>query len=101
MKLAVFFILGFLLSSSVLVTGEANEEHRQTQVLSLTFEEPILLENGQTTTVRMNGAPACVYQPGQPVLPMYTTTLELPFGSIISTVTIQCGTVKTEVLREK
>ncbi len=101
MKLVVFFILGFLLSSSVLVTGGGNEEHRETQVLSLTFEGPILLENGQTTTVRMNGAPACVYQPGQPVLPLYTTTLELPFGSIIDLVTIQCGTVKTQVLREK
>jgi hypothetical protein len=71
MKISVFFITGFLVMSSVLVTGLTQEEHRQTQRVSLSFEEPTLIDNGQTATVRMTGAPACVYQPGQPVLPMF------------------------------
>ena len=101
MKITVFFILGFLVSSSVLVNGLTNEEHIQTQLLSLSFEEPTLIDNGSSATVRMNGAPACVYQPGQPVLPMYTTTLQLPFGSTIRDVTIQFDDIKTLMLQER
>jgi hypothetical protein len=101
MKLTVFFVMGFLVSSSVLVTGLTNEEHTQSQILSLSFHEPTFTANGSTLTVLMQGAPACVYQPGKPVLPMYTTTLQLPFGSIIKDVTIHFDDVKTLLLQEK
>jgi hypothetical protein len=49
----------------------------------------------------MKGAPACIYQPGEPVLPMYTTTLQLPFGSIIKDVAIHFDDVQTVPLQEK
>ncbi|MCX6671131.1 MAG: C25 family cysteine peptidase [Euryarchaeota archaeon] len=101
MKLTVFFVMGFLVSSSVLVTGLTNEEHTHTQILSLSFHELTFIANGSTFTVLMQGAPACVYQPGKPVLPMYTTTLQLPFGSIIKDVTIHFDDVKTLLLQEK
>jgi len=100
MKLTVLCVLGLLVSSSVSIAGATDDEHRQTQVFSLSFGEPTLLDNGQTT-IRMDGAPACVYQPGRPVLPMYTTSLQFPFGSTIQEVTIRYGTIKTQLLQEK
>ncbi|HUS99214.1 MAG TPA: C25 family cysteine peptidase [Candidatus Thermoplasmatota archaeon] len=101
MKILVFFIVGILLSSSIVAFGLTREEHLQMQSLSLSFNEPTLVDDGVTLHVVMNGAPACVYQPGQPVLPMYTTTLQLPFGSTIRNVTIRCDEVKKMMLQKK
>ena len=101
MKITVFFIIGILFSSSVLVTGLSNEKHTQTSTLSLSFHEPSLIANESSFTVLMDGAPACMYQPGKPVLPMYTTTLQLPFGSVIEDVSIHFEDVHTLLLDEK
>jgi len=101
MKLTVFFVMGFLVMSSILVTSLKTEEHTQMQLVSLSFEKPTLIYNGSTPTVLMNGAPACVYHTGKPVLPLFTTTLQLPFGSIIQKVTIQFDAVKTLILQER
>ncbi len=101
MKLSVVFITGFLLLNSVLVTGVAEDQEILTQRLSLSFKKPVLSVNESTTTILMDGAPACRYQPGQPVLPMYTTTFELPFGSRIQDVTIHYDSIETLMLQEK
>lgn len=101
MKLSVVFITGFLLLNSVLVIGVADDQETLTRHVSLSFTKPILSVNGSTTTIRMDGAPACWYQPGQPVLPMYTTTFELPFGSHIQDVSLQFDSLETAVLQEK
>lgn len=97
----MFFIIGILVSSSVIVTGLSNEEHTQTHTLSVSFHEPSFIANGSSFTVFMKGAPASMYQPGKPVLPMYTTTLQLPFGSIIKDVAIHFNDVQTLSLQEK
>jgi hypothetical protein len=101
MKKTVFFILGLLLFSSVAAVGQTSGEHTQTQSLSLSFNEPVLVDGGETLQIVMNGAPACLYMPGQPVLPMYTATLQLPFGSTIRNVTIRCNEVKIMILQKK
>jgi len=101
MKLSVFFVVGFLMLNSALIAGLAEEQDTLTHHLSLSFEKPTLFENGSTVTVLMDGAPACVYQPGHPVLPMYTTTLQLPFGSVIREVSIQHDTVKSQILQKR
>ncbi len=49
----------------------------------------------------MEGAPACVYQSGQPVLPMATTTIQLPFGSTIKEVTLSFDAVKTKEVHKR
>ncbi|MFA5101851.1 MAG: C25 family cysteine peptidase [Candidatus Thermoplasmatota archaeon] len=84
-----------------MTTGVAQEEHPQMYTLSLSFDEPTLIKNESTITILMKGAPACLYQPGQPVLPMYTTTLQLPFGSKITNVAIHFEEENTIRLQEK
>jgi hypothetical protein len=101
MKITVFFIIGILVSSSVIIIGLSNEEHTQMYTLSVSFHEPSFIANGSSFTVLMKGAPACLYQPEKPVLPMYTTTLQLPFGSIIKDVAIHFDDVQTLPLQEK
>jgi hypothetical protein len=101
MKGKVFFIIGLLLGSCVVATGLTSGEHTQTCSLSLSFSEPSLIEDESYVNVIMQGAAACLYHPGKPVLPMYTTTLQLPFGSIIRNVTIHFDEVKTMKLQKK
>ncbi len=101
MKSLVFFMIALLISNSILVTGLSDEEHTRTSTLSLSFHEPSFIENGSSVSVQMKGAPACTYEPGSPVLPMYTTTLQLPFGSIITDVAIDFQEVHTQSLQGK
>jgi hypothetical protein len=101
MKAAVLIVVGLFLSSSVAVFGLRNQEPIQSKTLSLAFREPIVTGDGLYTKVTMTGAPACLYRPGNPVLPMYTTTLELPFGSTINDVQFDCGEIQTMVLTKK
>jgi Peptidase family C25 len=101
MKLSVVFVTGFLLLNSVLMIGMATDHQTLTHRFFLSFEKPILDLNGSTVTILMDGAPACRYQPGQPVLPMYTTTLELPFGSRIQDVSLQFDSINTLTLEKR
>lgn len=101
MRITVFFIIGILISSSLMVTSVTQEHHDQMYSVSLSFDEPTFIDDGSTVTVQMKGAPACTYQPGAPVLPMFTSTVELPFGSIITNVTIHYTNVNTMLLQEK
>jgi hypothetical protein len=100
MRLIVYFMIGLLVGNSILVLG-LPEKHTQTQRLTLSFQNPSINDNGTTCSILMNGAPACLYHPGQPVLPMYTTTLQLPFGSTIQQVSLQYDIEKTLTLHKQ
>ncbi|PNX46274.1 MAG: hypothetical protein BV459_06715 [Thermoplasmata archaeon M11B2D] len=101
MRIMVFFILGLLFSVSMTATGVTTEQSIQVQSLSFSFDVPAVVDDGATLQVLMQGAPACLYQSGQPVLPMVTRTLQLPFGSIIRDVTIYFDHVTTQALQKK
>lgn len=98
MKLSILFVLGLLCSSSVTAITLIETDGLQRCSLSFSFSEPSFVEGETTLQVLMEGAPACVYQSGQPVLPMATTTIQLPFGSKIKDVTISFDAVKTKEL---
>ncbi len=101
MKLSVIFILGILCSSSIAATDLATTEGTQRYSMSFSFSEPSFVEDGTTLQILMEGASACFYQSGQPVLPMATTTIQLPFGSKIRGVSISFDNVKTKELHKK
>lgn len=89
------------MSSSVAVVGLKHVEGVRCESLSISFQEPRVSDEGSYAKVVMEGAPACLYRAGKPVLPMYTTTLQLPFGSTINDVTFTFNEVKTMVLTKK
>lgn len=101
MKVSVFIAIGLILSSSVAAVSFTYEEHTLTKSLSISFSEPSFVDDGSFVNVLMQGAAACLYRPGKPVLPMYTTTLQLPFGSIIRNVTLHFDEVKIMMLQKK
>ena len=101
MKVSVCIIIALLLSTYATVGSSQSSDATQSKSLSLFFDEPSVVDDGSFIDITMQGAPACVYQSGKPVLPMYTSTFELPFGSEIQTVNIQFDAVKTMNLQKK
>jgi hypothetical protein len=101
MRVFTCIVIGMLLCSSVLAVGQKNESTTQSKSLSVTFQEPSIIDNEQTVSIGMQGAPACLYQAGKPVLPMYTTTWELPFGSIIKDIYLDTTPIQTALLSKR
>lgn len=101
MNVSLLFVLGLLCSSSVAAIPIIENQGLQRYSLSFSFSEPSFVEDETTVQVLMQGAPACVYQSGQPVLPMMTTTIQLPFGSTIKDVTLAFDTVKTKEVHKR
>jgi hypothetical protein len=97
----MFIVIGLMLSSGSAAVGLTNTEQTQVESVSLSFNTPSFVEDGSFFDITMQGAAACLYRPGKPVLPMYTTTLQLPFGSIIQNVTIHYDEIKTIHLQKK
>jgi hypothetical protein len=101
MRGTVFFVIEILLFSSVAAAGLSSGQCTQVQSLSFSFHAPTVVDDGSSVNILIQGAPACVYQPGQPVLPMCTTTIQLPFGSTIRDVTIHVDEINTMTLQKK
>jgi len=101
MRVFPIVVACLFLSSGITVVGIKNQTPSRTQTLSLSFQEPSLIDDGGFTKVLMQGADGCVYHPGQPVLPLSTTTLELPFGSIIRGVSIDTTEIHSLSLPNK
>jgi len=101
MRGTVLFIVGMLCFSTCVTTGLPSENSTVKHSFSLSFGEPSLIDDGEYINVQMQGAPACVYCPGQPVLPLFTTTLQLPFGSRIKAVTLDVGSIGIKMLQKK
>jgi len=94
-------IVGLLLMSSLPVSSEPTQTKIVQRDVSVFFGEPLVVSDGVAVQVLMQGAPACLYQAGKPVLPMYSTTLQLPFGSTITEVAFDICGVQTMSLQKK
>jgi hypothetical protein len=101
MRIAPAIVVGLILISSLTVGSGQTKEKTVQKTVSLSFQDPLLIDNGSAVRVLMTGAPACLYRAGKPVLPLFTTTYELPFGSIIQGITMDVDSVHTMVLSKK
>jgi Peptidase family C25/Propeptide_C25 len=101
MRISLVVVVSLILSSSISVVGGHNQTQISHESLSLCFQEPCIIDDGKYVKVEMQGAAACVYRSGKPVLPMYTTTLQLPFGSTIKEVNIDFTEVHAMQLPKK
>jgi len=98
MKYWPYFILCLLLTSSVTTVGIAKEAHNNQKILQLTFSEPTITTNGEFVEIDMEGTNARLYHARQPVLPVYTTTMSLPFGTKILGISCETYDIVTEQL---
>ena len=86
------------MTSSVTTVGIAKEAHNNQKILQLTFSEPTITTNGEFVEIDMEGTNARLYHARQPVLPVYTTTMSLPFGTKILGISCETYDIVTEQL---
>ncbi len=109
-----YFVVGLLLISSFAAIGMGKEAVVNVKVINsqynektttLQFSDPTFTEQtiDRTTYVVLNvgGADAYLHYAGQPMLPMYTTKLNFPFGTNIISVKFLPQEVKTMTLPDK
>ena len=55
----------------------------------LDFPAPLVQTDGANSQITAQAAPGCLAVPGQAILPKYTVTVTLPFGTRVATVSVQ------------
>ena len=79
--------------------GAAAYQHNDTvqqQTETIEFSSPEVKETNQFLTLSITETNSCVMQPGQPILPTYTTTMTFPWGTKITDVNIDIPTIITQ-----
>jgi len=105
-KIVSYLVVGlFLLSGLTAIVGIGQEAGSDEEIMNFSFTEPTMTTttaNKETyVEITVDGAEAKLYHAGKPILPMYATTLTLPFGSTIVDVECTPGTINTETLSHK
>ena len=110
MKTLSYFVVGLLLISSLAAIGlgkyaSVSEEKNLTGDIEQIFGRPQIketeIELGTFLELTMENTNAVSYKSGEPLLPIYRQTIELPFGTTISNIEINKKGVETLTLNEK
>ena len=101
MKILLYFTVGLLLLSvfATLDTSKGNVEQMET--INLQFLEPIIMKRDQYVELNVKGANACLHHGDKPILPIYTKTMSLQFGTKIVDIECEIQKVETMVITEK
>ena len=94
-KILPILLVGMLLGSGF---GAAVSLRSSTSLATFTeefsFSPPLLHDQGDYLSVEIAEATSSAAAPGYPVLPMYTTQVSFPFGTIITDVSFTTSTVQ-------
>jgi len=96
MKSSIYLVVVILLFSSITTMSLGNEAD-DTKQISLVFDEPFVRESSVETYIEIDvdGANAKLHHSGEPILPVHTETLALPFGTEILDVTCAPSNIQT------
>ena len=107
-RIIAIFVLGLLLISGYrAAAGKPQDIFEITMVtknntLLVQFSsKPHLLERGESVIVQIDGMTSQLKEPNKPVLPLFTRTYLLPFGSKNITVTCTPQDIRTMTLTKK
>jgi len=110
MKTLSYFVVGLLIISSLAAIGlgkyaSVSEEKNLTGNIEQFFGNPQTIEKeieiGTFIELTMENTNAVSYKSGEPLLPIYRQTIELPFGTTISDIEVNKKGVETLTLNEK
>jgi len=104
MKKISFLVVSLLILSSFAAVG-FSKKASETTTIHVDFSTPGILEKTiqgeRYIELKVNGANAVLHHKGEPMLPFYSKTIELPFGTKIVNVDYKTSDVKTMKLSEK
>jgi len=101
MRSLSYFVVGLLLLSGFASIVMGNDADEQLEIMSISFLEPEIIERETFIELEIEGANACLYHVGKPILPVYTTSLIFSFGTKIVDIECEIGEVKNMVLSDK
>ncbi|MBN1280292.1 MAG: hypothetical protein JXA00_01440 [Candidatus Thermoplasmatota archaeon] len=99
MKRNTYFLITALLASFFMIAGSIQagtislspQEPTHIKVLVYEFSDLQLTEHSDYTTIRLSEATGSQTTPGEPVLPVATTVVELPFTSHVTSIEAKIG----------
>ncbi|RLF61691.1 MAG: hypothetical protein DRN33_06530, partial [Thermoplasmata archaeon] len=99
-----FLVVGLLLFSSFAAISFGAGINK-TITIHIDFLSPQIVEktiqDKKYIELKVDGANAVLHHKGEPILPIYSKTIELPFGTKILDVTYKISDVKTMTISEK
>jgi len=107
MKSSTYCVVILLLISSIAAIGIGKnagiiQTNFQKEItVSKTFLEPKTVEKDSFVELQVAGTDNHIFMPGQPMLPVHTETLILPFGAKISNIECEVQDIETVVLSKK
>ncbi|UCD13806.1 MAG: peptidase C25, partial [Thermoplasmatales archaeon] len=102
MKKISYFVAGLLLISGFAAISIGEEAGKQQKTINLTFSEIEVIDSVDPyIEINFEGAGGRLYRSNQPVLPIYATKMDLPFGTQITDIECQIGEIKTLTLENK
>ncbi|KYK29405.1 hypothetical protein AYK20_05510 [Thermoplasmatales archaeon SG8-52-1] len=103
MKTTKYFVVGLLLISSLTALSIGKEAGEYQETISLSFNDLEVFNSNIEQFVELNfgGASGVLYQQSQPILPIYSKKLTLPFGTEIEDIECNVGNIKTMTLSNK
>ena len=100
--LQTIIILITLSIAPVITTATAKENTNNTTItIKQTFSEPTIQENEDYLTISIKEAESQIIKPGEPKLPTYTKTIELPMGTKIKNIECTTSEIKTMYLTKQ
>jgi len=111
MKNLSYFVVGLLLFSSFAAIGIGKnasvtdlEDNYSTDINKI-FEKPQIVEKEidqkDFVEITVSNTNAVLYKSGEPLLPIYRDTIELPFGTTVKKITVNKGNLDTVIINEK
>ena len=81
MKSLSYFVVGLLLLSGFAAISIGNEADEKLETVSLSFLEPNIIVKESFVEIEVEGSNNRIFNAGEPMLPVYTEFLILPFGA--------------------
>ena len=88
LRISAVALLCVLLASIASGGGPSGTTGPQTLTIHLDFQAPSFVADGDSYRITIPEAPACLFEPGWPVLPKYLQTFTLPFGADVVSITV-------------
>ncbi|DAC72725.1 MAG TPA: hypothetical protein DSN98_03615 [Thermoplasmata archaeon] len=90
MKIAAYFVVVLFLIGSITAVGIGKQLTANEKTIAVQFSAPkttlSAIESNTYIQLNIGNADQALYTAGEPILPMYTTVLEFPLGTIITSV---------------
>jgi hypothetical protein len=100
-KILSLLIVGLFLVSGLTTIGLSLEADVKEQIIHLQFLKPEMTESESYIQLHVEGANTHLSHGGNPLLPLYATTLTFPFGTNIIDISYDTYIIKSMVLSEK